>query len=94
MSPTPPSEVFQVFRIDLDVGPNTLFKGGERISGNVKIKLRKEIVIQVIRIQFKGRAFHKETKKGHNAEKVGVFKEWIDFGESFKLREIWVLEYF
>jgi hypothetical protein len=70
MSPTPASEVFDTFRIELDAGANPVFRGGERITGNVKIKLKKEVVIQVIRIQFKGRAVQKESKKGRDVEKV------------------------
>lgn len=68
MSPT--AEVFDHFRVELDAGVNPVFRGGERICGNVKIKLKKEVVIQVIRIQFKGRAVQKESKKGRDVEKV------------------------
>jgi hypothetical protein len=38
----------------------------------VKIQLKKEVIIQAIRIQFKGRALQKEGKKGRDVEKVGV----------------------
>jgi hypothetical protein len=69
MSPAPPSEIFDHFHVELDAGPKPLFRGGERITGNVKIQLKKEVVIQVIRIQFKGRAVQKD-KKGRENEKV------------------------
>lgn len=71
MSPTPAADLFDHFRVDLDAGVNPLFKGGERITGNVRIKLKKEVTIEVIRIQFKGRALQKESKKGRDVEKVG-----------------------
>lgn len=70
MSPTPASELFDHFRVELDAGNGPLFRGGERITGNVKIQLKKEIVIQAIRIQFKGRSLQKDSKKGRDVEKV------------------------
>jgi hypothetical protein len=73
MSPTPASDLFDHFRVELDAGDKPLFRGGERITGNVKIQLKREVVIQVIRIQFKGRAFQKDSKKGRDVEKVGFF---------------------
>ncbi|CAD5229474.1 unnamed protein product [Bursaphelenchus okinawaensis] len=77
MSPLPASELFQHFTVELDAGPNALFGGGERVTGHVKIKLKKATVIQVIRIQFKGRACLKDHKKGHDIEKIFFDKDFV-----------------
>lgn len=76
MSPPPAADLFHHFLVHLDAGPRALFAGGERITGQVKIKLKREVVIQVIRIQFKGRACLNDHRKGHDLEKVGAELRW------------------
>ncbi|KAI6192109.1 Arrestin-C domain-containing protein [Aphelenchoides bicaudatus] len=77
MSPTPANDLFDHFRIDLDAGKSPLFRGGERLTGNVKIQLKKEVVIQAIRIQFKGRAIQKDSKKSRDVEKIIFDKDYM-----------------
>uniref|UniRef100_A0A914P7X9 Arrestin C-terminal-like domain-containing protein n=1 Tax=Panagrolaimus davidi TaxID=227884 RepID=A0A914P7X9_9BILA len=78
MSSLPATEVFERFDIDLDAGDDPVFHGGELITGNLKINLKKQITIKVIRIQFKGRAcWLGNAEKNAEIEKVYFDKDFI-----------------
>jgi hypothetical protein len=74
----PAAEVFERFDIDLDAGEDPVFHGGELITGSLKINLKKQITIKVIRIQFKGRAcWLGDAGKDAEIEKVYFDKDFI-----------------
>jgi len=58
--------LFKIFQV---------FHGGELITGSLKIQLKKEVTINAIRIQFRGRAVYLDPKHPTKeaAEKVHIF---------------------
>lgn len=65
-------DVFRCFEIELTLGKEPIFHGGELITGNLKIELKRPMTIQAIKLQFKGRAACtvSESSKGAEIEKV------------------------
>ncbi|VDK51544.1 unnamed protein product [Anisakis simplex] len=71
--------VFKCFEIDLDAGSNPIFHGGELITGTLKVELQRPMTIQVIKLQFKGRAAirNSDSTKGGEVEKVYFDRDFI-----------------
>lgn len=65
-------DVFRRFEFELTLGKDPIFHGGELITGNLKIELKRPMTIQAIKLQFKGRAActTSESSKGAEIEKV------------------------
>ncbi len=65
--------VFNRFEIDFDAGDAVVFHGGELITGNLRIELKRPMTINVIKLQLKGRAaFLNDSGKNAEIEKVSV----------------------
>uniref|UniRef100_A0A914MHD8 Arrestin-like N-terminal domain-containing protein n=1 Tax=Meloidogyne incognita TaxID=6306 RepID=A0A914MHD8_MELIC len=54
--------LFERFEVEFDAGTHPVFHGGELITGSLKIQLKKEVTINAIRIQFRGRAVYLDPK--------------------------------
>jgi hypothetical protein len=67
------SNVFAVFSIDFDNTTNLVFHGGELLTGNLRIQLKRPMNIRAIKLQFKGRACWLQDKsKTGEVEKVSI----------------------
>uniref|UniRef100_A0A915PDW0 Arrestin-like N-terminal domain-containing protein n=1 Tax=Meloidogyne floridensis TaxID=298350 RepID=A0A915PDW0_9BILA len=71
--------LFERFEVEFDAGTHPVFHGGELITGSLKIQLKKEVTINAIRIQFRGRAVYLDPKHPTKeaAEKVYFDKNFI-----------------
>ncbi|EYC38009.1 hypothetical protein Y032_0750g2042 [Ancylostoma ceylanicum] len=70
--------VVSVFEILLDAGNEPVFKGGEVITGQIRIELRSPIVINAVKLQLKGRAtWLNDPVKKDNIEKVYFDQDFI-----------------
>uniref|UniRef100_A0A914H6L9 Arrestin C-terminal-like domain-containing protein n=1 Tax=Globodera rostochiensis TaxID=31243 RepID=A0A914H6L9_GLORO len=78
------TDVFEQFEIVFDAGPEPVFHGGELISGQLKIKLKNEIILNAIHLQFKGKALW--IGAARKADKEGQ-TEKIYFDKNFMLLE-------
>jgi hypothetical protein len=74
--------IFERFEIEFDAGSSPVFHGGELITGSLKIQLKKEVTINAIRIQFRGRAVFLDLK--HPTKEAG---EKVYFDKNFILLE-------
>uniref|UniRef100_A0A915Q0J1 Arrestin C-terminal-like domain-containing protein n=1 Tax=Setaria digitata TaxID=48799 RepID=A0A915Q0J1_9BILA len=65
-------DIFRQFEIELDAGREPIFHGDELITGKLRIELKRPMTIQVIKLQFKGRAacIKRDSSKGAEVEKV------------------------
>ncbi|CAI5454444.1 unnamed protein product [Caenorhabditis angaria] len=65
------NDIVAKFDIKLDAGDDPVFKGGEVITGTLFIELRKEIIINEVKLQMKGRAaWLNDPLKKDDIEKV------------------------
>lgn len=75
------SSTFDCYEVVLDAGADAIFHGGELITGQLKIKLKRPMTIQLIRLQFKGRSCFVErdpkSLKHNEVEKVYFDKDFI-----------------
>ncbi|CAI4229307.1 unnamed protein product [Auanema sp. JU1783] len=63
--------VISKFEIQLDAGPEPIFKGGEVITGKLQIELSRPIVINAVKLQMKGRSvWLNDPMKKDDIEKV------------------------
>ncbi|KAF7637553.1 Arrestin_C domain-containing protein [Meloidogyne graminicola] len=74
--------IFERFEVEFDAGTSPVFHGGELITGSLKIQLKKEVTINAIHIQFRGRAVWLDPK--HPTKEAG---EKIYFDKNFVLLE-------
>ncbi|KHN70953.1 Arrestin domain-containing protein 2 [Toxocara canis] len=79
MSEEGAANVFKCFELELNAGKNPIFHGGELITGNLKVELKRPMTIQVIKLQFKGRAActNNDSTKGGEIEKVYFDRDFI-----------------
>uniref|UniRef100_A0A915A8Q9 Arrestin C-terminal-like domain-containing protein n=1 Tax=Parascaris univalens TaxID=6257 RepID=A0A915A8Q9_PARUN len=72
MSDEGATSIFKCFELELDAGKNPIFHGGELITGTLKVELKRPMTIEVIKLQFKGRAActNNDSRKGAEIEKV------------------------
>lgn len=72
MSDEGATSIFRCFELELDAGKNPIFHGGELITGTLKVELKRPMTIEVIKLQFKGRAActNNDSTKGAEIEKV------------------------